>query len=177
MDYFEFYGLPLSFNPDLKLVKQKFYELSKKYHPDFYINELIEKQDEVLELSTLNNKAYQVLSDAQKRLHYILVLKGLLVEGENHLLPQSFLMEMMDVNEALMELQFEPDAEKLNALKRDIDEVEEGLTQELNALTAEFDGKDAVEQEQALLVIKDLYYRNKYLLRIRESLAKMEAGS
>uniref|UniRef100_UPI003D7F577D DnaJ domain-containing protein n=1 Tax=Pedobacter sp. TaxID=1411316 RepID=UPI003D7F577D len=90
MDYFELYGLPVSFNPDLAIVKQKFYELSKKYHPDFFINESQEKQEEVLELSTLNNKAYQVLSDPQKRLHYILSIKGLIKEGENYVLPQSF---------------------------------------------------------------------------------------
>nr|WP_199082508.1 Fe-S protein assembly co-chaperone HscB [Pedobacter sp. ASV19] len=116
MDYFELYGLSLSFNPDPAVVKQKFYELSKKFHPDFYIMESQEKQEEVLELSTLNNKAYQILSDPQKRLHYILELKGLLTEGENYVLPQSFLMEMMEVNEALMELEFEPDAGKLLAL-------------------------------------------------------------
>ena len=48
MDYFELYGLPVSFNPDPKVVKHKFYELSKKYHPDFFINDEEEKQDEVL---------------------------------------------------------------------------------------------------------------------------------
>ena len=63
-----------------------------------------------MELSTVNNKAYQVLSDPQKRLHYILELKGVFKEGENYLLPQTFLMEMMEVNEDLMDLQFEPDA-------------------------------------------------------------------
>ena len=46
-DYFEFYGLPVSFNPDPAAVKQKFYKFSKKYHPDFYINESEEKQAEV----------------------------------------------------------------------------------------------------------------------------------
>jgi len=173
MDYFELYGLPVTFNPDQKLVKHKFYELSKKYHPDFYINEPIEKQDEVLEHSTLNNKAYQVLSDDQKRLHYILALKGYLIEGENHVLPQSFLMDMMDINEALMELQFEPDVAKLEALKKEIDHVEQCITAELGTLTVAFDTQDALQQESALAAIKDLYYRNKYLLRIRESLAKM----
>ena len=92
MNYFELYDLQISFNPDQKLVKQKFYALSKQYHPDFYINESQEKQAEVLELSTLNNKAFQILKDPQRRLHYILELKGVLVEGENYALPQSFLV-------------------------------------------------------------------------------------
>jgi molecular chaperone HscB len=174
MDYFELYGLPISFNPDLKFVKQKFYELSKKYHPDFFINESEEKQQEVLELSTLNNKAFQVLNDPQKRIHYILSLKGLLEEGENYKLPQTFLMEMMDVNEALMDLQFDPDAARLAQVKQEIDAIEASLNQELDALAAAFDAQDPATQDATLREIKDVYYRSKYLYRIRESLAKIK---
>lgn len=174
MDYFELYGLPVSFNPDLKVVKQKFYELSKKYHPDFYINESEEKQQEVLELSTLNNKAFQVLNDPQKRIHYILSSKGLLAEGENYKLPQSFLMEMMEVNEALMDLQFDPDAARLSQVKQEIESIEASLNQESEKLAVAFDEQDAAAQEATLLAIKDVYYRSKYLYRIRESLAKIK---
>ncbi|MET3114044.1 molecular chaperone HscB [Pedobacter sp. CG_S7] len=172
MNYFELYGLPITFNPDLTLVKQKFYELSKKYHPDFYINESAEKQEEVLQLSTLNNKAYQVLSDPQKRLHYILEINGQIKAGENYVLPQTFLMTMMEVNEALMELEFEPDASKLLQVKALVDEIEKDLFDELYVLTATFEGLIPAAQESALVSIKDVYYRNKYLLRIRESLEK-----
>jgi molecular chaperone HscB len=174
MNYFELYDLQISFNPDQKLVKQKFYSLSKQYHPDFYINENLEKQAEVLELSTLNNKAFQVLKDPQKRLHYILELKGVLVEGENYALPQSFLMEMMDVNEALMELEFDLDFIKLAALKDQTLAIEESLDSELKALTSSFDESKASGQENSLISIKDIYYRNKYLWRIKQSIFKLE---
>ncbi|WP_432710379.1 Fe-S protein assembly co-chaperone HscB [Pedobacter sp.] len=172
MDYFELYGLPVTFNPDQKVVKQKFYELSKKFHPDFHINESEEKQEEVLLLSTMNNKAYQVLTDPQKRLHYILELKGLIQEGENYVLPQAFLMDMMEVNEALMDLEFEPDAAKLLEVRMQVDEIEKGLFDELSALTTGFENLPEAEQQEALLKIKDIYYRNKYLLRIGETLSK-----
>jgi molecular chaperone HscB len=174
-DYFAFYELPVSFNPDTALVKQKFYAMSKKYHPDFYINETEEKQAEVLELSTVNNKAYQVLTDPQKRLNYILELKGKVAEGEHYVLPQSFLMEMMDVNEALMDLQFDPDAKRLATLKDEVGGIEKGINDEISTLTTAFDTQDELKQDQLLDAIKDLYYRNKYLLRIRESIDKAAA--
>lgn len=173
MNYFELYEIPISFNPDQDIVRQKFYALSKKYHPDFYINESQETQDEVLELSTLNNRAFQVLKDDQKRLHYILELKGQLVEGENYSLPQTFLMEMMDVNEALMELKLDPDASKLTELTNQISLIENSLSSDLKTLTSSFDREHGVEQENSLKAIKDIYYRNKYLLRIKESLNKI----
>lgn len=173
MNYFELYNLPVGFHPDQQLVKQKFYELSKKYHPDFYINESEAKQQEVLELSTLNNKAFQVFKDQQKLLHYVLTLKNQLVEGENYILPQSFLMEMMDVNEALLELEFEPNAAKLGELKNQITAIETNLNNELENLTLNFENRLADEQEQVLKAIKDNYYRHKYLHRIKESLQKI----
>lgn len=176
IDYFDFYGLPVSFNPDAAAIKQQFYKFSKQYHPDFYINETEEKQAEVLELSTLNNKAYQVLSDPQKRLQYILELKGVLKEGENYLLPQSFLMEMMDVNETLMDLQFDPDPDRLASLKAEVTLIEQGITEDILALTASFNAQNAAQQAESLVAIKDLYYRNKYLLRIQESINKATAG-
>ena len=176
-DYFQFYGLPLSFSADAGLVKQKFYEFSKKYHPDFYINEDEEKQAEVLEKSTLNNKAYQTLSDPQKRLPYILELKGLLAEGEHYVLPQDFLMDMMDINETLMDLQFDPDAAKLAAVKVDVSAVEQGIQNEISAFTDSFEDKSEDEQASMLASVKDLYYRSKYLVRIKESIDKASALS
>ncbi|MFP5081018.1 Fe-S protein assembly co-chaperone HscB [Pedobacter sp. JCM 36344] len=176
IDYFEFYGLPISFNPDTVIVKQKFYEFSKKYHPDFFINELEEKQAEVLEKSTVNNKAYQILSDPQKRLPYILELKGQLSEGEHYKLPQDFLMDMMDINETLLDLQFDPDAEKLSAVKVDVSAVDEGIQKEIDFLTDSFESKSEAEQAILLPAVKDLYYRSKYLSRIKESMDKASAS-
>lgn len=175
MNYFEFYDLPISFNPDQTVLKQKFYALSKKFHPDFYINEDQAKQDEVLEQATLNNKAFQTIKDPQKRLHYILKLKDKLTEGENYALPQDFLMEMMDVNEALMDLEFEPEASKIQAIKSEVMDLEQDLAKELNDLTAAFDAASPSEQEALLVSIKDIYFRNKYLWRIKESIARLSA--
>ncbi len=175
MNYFELYEIPISFKPNQELIKQKFYALSKRYHPDFYVNESQDQQDEVLELSTLNNKAFQVLKDNQKRLHYVLELKGHLVEGENYSLPQSFLMEMMEVNEAIMELEFNPDDAKFEELTNQISDIENSLSNDLEVLTSSFDTSDAVDQENSLKAIKDIFYRTKYLWRIKESLIKIKS--
>ncbi|MBB6240044.1 molecular chaperone HscB [Pedobacter sp. AK013] len=171
INYFDFYELPIQFNPDQNAVKTKFYALSKQFHPDFYANESEEKQQEVLNLSTLNNKAYQTLSNAKKRLKYVLELKGIIAADETYQLPQSFLMEMMDVNEALMDLEFEPDAEKSVQIKENVEAIEKDLASELYDLMKQFDSNP--EESDALLpFIKDNFYRQKYIDRIRERLTK-----
>lgn len=173
MNYFELYDLPVSFHPDQNVVKQQFYALSKKYHPDFYINESPEKQDEVLELSTLNNKAFQVLKNPQKVLQYVLELKGMISEGESYALPQSFLMEMMDINEIIMDLQFDSDADKLAKVKDEITNIEQFLYNELVANTNGFESAGTAQQEEKLSKIKDFYYRSRYIHRLKESLFKL----
>jgi len=172
MSYFKFYDIPLSFSPDAALVKKKFYALSKAYHPDFFVNESEEKQQEILELSTLNNKAFQTLSNPNKLLPYVLSLKNVLVEGEKYNLPQAFLMEMMEVNEDVMELEFDADATKLIDVKKNVDQFEDDLNKELALLTADFEADGESNGEEVLLKIKDIWYRKKYLLRIRESIDK-----
>jgi len=168
-DYFDFYELPVQFNPDQDAVKSKFYALSKKYHPDFFANESEDKQAEVLSLSTLNNKAYQTLSNPKKRLKYVLELKGVIETDEGYQLPQSFLMEMMDVNEALMELEFEPDGEKLSQLINDVNSIENSLANELRDLQNQFD-QDPSVSATVFPLMKDIFYRQKYIARIKERL-------
>jgi molecular chaperone HscB len=167
MNYFEFYGIPESFTPDVALLKKKFYELSKKYHPDFHANESDEKQQEILELSTLNNKAYNTLSDPYKRLEYILRTHNLLEDGAKPQLPSDFLMEMMDINERLMEVD---DAEALGHITAEVLAIEGDIDESVAAQTAGYEKLDDTAKEDRLNKIADLYFRQKYLLRIKESL-------
>ena len=80
---------------------------------------------------------------------------------------------MMEVNEVLMEMEFEMDTMKLMDLRRQVDQMEMSLFDELKQNTDKFDliGKNA---ESILLKIKDIWYRQKYLMRIRESLNKFQ---
>ncbi len=167
MNYFEFYGIPESFDIDAALLKKKFYALSKQYHPDFYAGEDENKQQEILELSTLNNKAYQVLSDQARRMEYILKLHDLVSEGAKPQLPADFLMEMMDINERLMEVD---DAKQLAEVTSEVLAIEGDINNKFTTLTADYTNLDHIAQESRLNKIAEIYFRQKYLLRIKESL-------
>lgn len=168
MDFFQLYDLPLSFHPAQDVVKKRYYALSKKFHPDFFATASADQQAEAMEMSTANNKAYNILSSSNRTLKYVLEHYGLLPEGEHYTLPQDFLMEMMDINEALMDLQFEPDQERVAQLHKDIANLEESLEGELTSLTTGFEDFQEDQQMVKLMKIKDLYFRMKYLARIKE---------
>ncbi|MDB5010406.1 MAG: Fe-S protein assembly co-chaperone HscB [Mucilaginibacter sp.] len=167
MNYFEFYSIPESFNPNQAELKKKFYQLSKQYHPDFYANEDETKQQEILELSTLNNKAYQTLSDPNKLLAYILRLHDLVFEGAKPQLPADFLMEMMEINERLMEAD---NAEEIGHITAEVLAIEGDMNEELHSLTKDYEQLNDTAKESRLNDIANIYFRQKYLLRIKESL-------
>ena len=173
MNYFEFYNLPISFELDEKQLRQLFLKKSKQYHPDFYTLESEEKQAEILELSTLNNEAYKLLKDANKRLQYVLELKGLLGDPKTNALPQSFLMEMMDVNEQVMELQFDYDAATHQQLQQDLEKAKAALKTTVQSLLENYDDNTASEED--LLAIRDYYYKNQYLKRLEENINSIGA--
>lgn len=165
MNYFEFYEIPISFKVDEAALKRRFYANSKKYHPDFYTLESEERQAEVLELSSLNNEAYQVLKDFDKRMKYILDLKGGLKEEGKNQIPQDFLIEMMDINEGLMELEFDFDEAKFQQTQNLLETQESKLFAEIVDFIDEYKAEN-------LETIKNYYLKKRYLLRIRENLSK-----
>lgn len=170
MNYFEFFDLPVSFLIDQADLKRKFYINSKKYHPDFYTLETEERQAETLELSTLNNQAYKTLSDFDLRMKYILDLKGALDEEGQNQIPQDFLMEMMDINEKLMELEFDYDENTHREILLEVERQKNAAYEEVASVIENYDDKNADDGE--LKKVKDYYLKKRYLLRIQENLSK-----
>jgi molecular chaperone HscB len=168
MNYFEFFGIPVSFLPDEADLKKRFLQNSKKYHPDFFTLDSVEKQSEILELSTLNNQAYRTLSDFDLRMKYILELKEVLKEEGKNDIPQDFLMEMMEINEALMELEFEFNEKIFQEAKDKVQSIESQLLQAIRPTLAAY-----VENKTSSLeleLVKDFYLKKRYILRIQENL-------
>jgi len=174
--YFSIFDLAPAFLLDEGLLRKRFLINSKKYHPDFHTLEDQDKQDEILEQSSLNNQAFKTLKDFSKRMHYLLSEKGLVGEGIKNELPQDFLMEMMDINEELMELDLPAGRQGLN-YEMKIKKVEDQI--------GSFQKEWRAEVEPYLLAhddnpteftdyepIKNFYLKERYLLRIRENLNK-----
>lgn len=169
MNYFELFGIPVSLKVDPTWLRRRYYELSRQYHPDMHTLAGEAEQADMLEKSALVNQAFNVLSNEQELLQYVLELKGVLSEGDKYPLPQLFLMEMMDINEKLMELEYDPDEEAIAALSVDVTDMEEELYSEVAGIVAGFGSGEVPEGKMDRL--KEYYYKRKYLLRIKEKLS------
>lgn len=167
LSYFKFFGIPVSLSIDNSLLKQKFYTNSKSFHPDFFTLDSVEKQMEALEQSTLNNKAYNTLKDFDSRLKHLLEIKNVLQEEGNNSLPQEFLMEMMDVNEAVMDLQFDFDEAKYSELLIEVDTAKASLRSHIKAIIPKIGDQITAED---LAELKDYYLKSRYLIRLEENI-------
>ena len=170
MDYFEIMGIPVSFQLDEDLLRKTYYENSKKYHPDFHTLSNQAEQEKALELSTINNMAYKTLSDFDNRFEYILELTGTIEKGEKYELSPGFLMQMMDINEEIMELQLEYDTGRFDKARVSFTELNNQINDDINNCIHHIPVPK--KGKEKLIELKDLYYRKKYLLRIRENLDK-----
>ena len=149
-------------------MKQQYFKLSRKYHPDFVGNGTDEEKEEALQMSSLVNKGYKIFNNQDDTIKYVLLSKGMLQEEEKYVLPNNFLMEVMDLNEQLMDAKMEDDNNKIEKIKQVISEIQYSIFNIVNhILNAEtIDNID----ESGLLKVKDYYFKKKYLNRILDSI-------
>ncbi|PYO57211.1 MAG: Fe-S protein assembly co-chaperone HscB [Candidatus Rokuibacteriota bacterium] len=104
-DYFEVFALPRKLQVDLDALQRRFYELSRRHHPDFHRMAGEEAQAAVLERSAAINRAYRALRDPLARVEYLIALEegretkeGAEVKPRA---PTDLLEEMLEIQEAL----------------------------------------------------------------------------
>jgi molecular chaperone HscB len=165
-NYFHYFNLPMSPRIDRGALKKQFYANSKRFHPDFHTLAGEDAQEEALEQSTINNQGYKTLTDDDRRLKHLLDVKGILGEEGSNKMPQAFLMEMMDINEALMELQFDDDPAARTKVDGMINGLEADFDRDVADVLNHYD--DATVSEADLGKLKDYYLKKRYLRRLKQ---------
>jgi molecular chaperone HscB len=164
-NYFEFFDIEPAFFPDETELRKKWRENSRAYHPDFAMGDEAAAKKAV-EMSSLNNDAWKVLSQFDKRVAYILQLHDKPETGKS--LPPDFLMEMMELNEALMEAGMGGDENEQKQLTTRVNEINSQLDADLEKAAKAWDQGE--ERTENMAAIEDCYLRKKYLLRLMENL-------
>ena len=168
MNYFELFDIPVQLKVNTASLSKKFFELSKKYHPDYFAGETEQTQAEVLEKSALLNKAWKTFQNTDATIKYVLQEKKLLEEEEKYELPPGFLMEVLEINEQLMDAGDPPAIEKLQLATNNL---QSEIYAPVKKIVENY--QDGVTSEKELLQVKEYYYKKKYLDRIRHQLAGM----
>ena len=149
---------------DASEIRQKFFELSRKYHPDFHTGSGEAEQSEALERSSDVNRAYKIFQNVDDTIKYVLQLKSLIHEEEKYELDPEFLMEVLEINEELMDLETEPNPENLEKCELKTKELLTQIYKDVAPIVENY--QEGVTTEKELLQVKAYYYKKKYLQRI-----------
>ncbi|MGE5106354.1 MAG: iron-sulfur cluster co-chaperone HscB C-terminal domain-containing protein [Sphingobacteriales bacterium] len=164
MNYFELFEIPVSLKVDAGKLAKKYFELQKKFHPDYYSKESPEVQADILEKVAQINKAFKTFKSPDETIKYVLMEKGLLEEEEKYQLPPGFLMEMMDLNEQIAEA-LADGGENLSLIKDGLAGTETEIYFPVREIVENY--KESITSTDELLKVKEYYYKKKYLNRLK----------
>src|SRR5438132_12609726 len=103
-NHFELFGLQAAFSVDEAALDQSYREIQSRVHPDRFAHAGDAERRASLQWTTRVNEAYRTLRNPVSRASHLLALNGIDVAFEtNTAMPAEFLMEQMELREALEE--------------------------------------------------------------------------
>ncbi|MCX8086467.1 MAG: Fe-S protein assembly co-chaperone HscB [Rhodocyclaceae bacterium] len=169
-DYFSLFGLPRSQRLDVAHLEALYRDIQAKVHPDKHAHLSDSEKRLAMQWATHVNEAYQTLRDPLRRARYLLELAGHDVALEkNTAMPPQFLIEQMELREAVAEAKEAQDLDRLDELHR---RIRKEIAGEYARLEAALDGG---RYDEAAGLVRELMFREKLFQEIDDALAALEA--
>lgn len=109
-DFFQLFDIPVSFEVDIDLIRRRYMDIQKAVHPDKFVNASAQEKRISMQQTSRINEALNTLKQPVDRALYLLKLKGIDINFENETtMDASFLMEQMEMREALSEVREKKD--------------------------------------------------------------------
>jgi molecular chaperone HscB len=176
-DYFSFLGLPRRLTIAQQDLEQRFRDLSRKFHPDYYYNAPPAERLASLERSSYLNDAYRTLRNPASRIEHLLAIEGLpstrsedpsTGSGQGAgTVPPALLEEVFAFNEELDEIREQREAgadpsalnARLAAARQPIERRREEHEQQLSTLAALWDSQEQAPAEEKRATLEALRER------------------
>lgn len=171
-DYFGLFQIPQKLLVDESELTRRFYELSRKFHPDYYQERSEADQKMSLEISSAINQAYQTLKDPLKRAEYVLMSNGVLVKDQKvtHQFPPHLKAVIFEVQEKVFnfdEAKAGLDDARLKKIETALKEAHRTLSESQHSLPERlhqlFQAWDADPKREYLEKMLDLLNEANYL--------------
>lgn len=164
--YFDLFGYTPQLELNVDEMRDKFYVLSQKTHPDVQIHKETLDQINAGRWSSLINKAYQTLRDPVLRTEYLLDLFSI-VDSKSRILPTELAEAYFELQETLMDA---PNPDALRAFHQRLSEEESKLKS--NWVNLNHDWLNQGPTPEMLTQLKAHHDTLKYLLSLRKELNK-----
>lgn len=137
-NHFELFELQPGFEVEQETLALRYRELQRAVHPDRFANASEQEKRLSVQQAAQINEAVQVLKSPLLRARYLLELNGMPLDDTDTTMEPGFLMEQMELREALAEVNGKDDPfDALNRVRDDIEGRERMLIQSLQQAFAD----------------------------------------
>ena len=167
-DYFDLFGLPVSYNVDSDKLAQRYRDLQHTIHPDKYTSSSDQERRLSLQLTAQVNQAFQTLKSPILRAEYLLELHGAKPGERDIVMNPEFLNEQMELRERLSEITTcqNPQSELIiinNDLKKRIDDLQKRIGQQFDLGTTD-----------ALKIAGMIFLEMQFIGKLQQEIAELE---
>lgn len=163
-NYFEIFGLPISYKVDLDLLSERYHEMQREFHPDRYASKPAQEQRLAVQYAAVINQAFSELKSPLLRAQYLLSLNGAEGQGDAHITRDPvFLMQQIELREKLAESTQSSDAFGI------LEEVAEAAESEYTELQKLFDQQyNQSKFQDALETVAKMQFFSKLLVEVEQ---------
>ena len=156
--HFELFGLAAAFGLETEALERSYRDIQARVHPDRFAHAGDAERRASLQWTTRVNEAYRTLKDPVQRAKHLLELHGIDVAFEtNTAMPPEFLMQQMELREALESATAAQDASRLDTLRAELAQSRRGLEEGIgDAIDAKKDYRGAAELVRKLQFLDKL---------------------
>jgi len=167
-NYFELFDLPASFDIDPADLSIRYRQLQRTFHPDRFASAPAPERHLSLQMTAQINAGFQTLKDPVARARYLLSLHGLDTgEETDTAMNPAFLMEQMELREALAETTNSPGREpEMESIRQ---RVEAELKTRADLLSSFFAENSELGRRQARNLVREMQFLQKIEQEIQES--------
>ncbi|MBS7807425.1 Fe-S protein assembly co-chaperone HscB [Variovorax sp. PCZ-1] len=150
---FQLFQIPEQFAQDRATLDSRWKELQREAHPDKFAAQGAAAQRIAMQWSVRINEAYQRLKDPVQRAAYLCELHGAPINAENNTaMPAAFLMQQMELREALEDAKTEENLEEISQQAAEI--LREQLSNAERLIDQAKDYPAAAQAVRAILFIQ-----------------------
>ena len=169
-NYFELFGLPVSYIVDMDRLATRYRELQRVMHPDRYASASDHERRLSIQGATQVNQAHETLKDPIQRARYMLSLKGMDTGTDNETTKDAaFLMEQLELREALEEARDRPDPYAA------ISELMAGISKRINGLVGQLAVQFETGGTEQLEAAKETLRKMQFLQKLRNDAESIES--
>jgi molecular chaperone HscB len=165
-NYFELFAIPVQFALDISSIAERYRELQRATHPDQFALATEQERNRAVGQAAQVNDAYQTLRSPLKRAQYLLELNGVPLDDTDTSMDLTFLMQQMELREALEQV---PDAADPYAA---LDKIRGELKRDLKAVTQEV--AERLDGEAEVASAREPVKKMQFLFKVQQELNEME---